>query len=136
MSFLSKRLERIKPSATMAITAKAAELKLAGRDVIGLGAGEPDFDTPDDIKEAGILAIRKGWTKYTKVDGLQELKEAITEKFKRENNLIYSSDQINVGVGAKHVLFNALLATLDPGDEVIVPAPYWVSYPDMVSLAE
>ena len=136
MSFLSKRLERIKPSATMAITAKAAELKLAGRDVIGLGAGEPDFDTPDDIKEAGILAIRKGWTKYTKVDGLQELKEAIIEKFKRENNLIYSSDQINVGVGAKHVLFNALLATLDPGDEVIVPAPYWVSYPDMVSLAE
>ena len=136
MSFLSKRLERIKPSATMAITAKATELKASGIDVIGLGAGEPDFDTPENIKDAGISAIRNGWTKYTKVDGLQDLREAIVEKFKRENNLSYSIDQINVGVGAKHVIFNALLATLNPGDEVIIPAPYWVSYPDMVTLAE
>ena len=127
MSFLSKRLERIKPSATMAITAKATELKASGIDVIGLGAGEPDFDTPENIKDAGISAIRNGWTKYTKVDGLQDLREAIVEKFKRENNLSYSIDQINVGVGAKHVIFNALLATLNPGDEVIIPAPYWVS---------
>ncbi len=136
MTFIAKRLERIKPSPTMAITAKAAELRAEGRDVIGLGAGEPDFDTPENIKEAGIRAIRDGHTKYTKVDGMPELKAAIARKFKRDNGLDYAPEQINVGSGGKHVLYNALMATLDPGDEVLIPAPYWVSYPDMVLLAE
>ncbi len=136
MSFIAKRLARIKPSPTMAITAKAAELKAQGRDVIGLGAGEPDFDTPENIKEAGIRAIRDGATKYTKVDGMPELKAAIARKFKRDNGLDYAPEQITVGSGGKHVLYNALMATLNPGDEVVIPAPYWVSYPDMVLLAE
>ena len=136
MVHLAQRLGRIKPSPTMAITAMAADLKAAGKDVIGLGAGEPDFDTPDTVKAAGIEAIQAGETKYTRVDGLPALKQAIARKFARENNLDYGVDQISVGSGAKHVLFNALMAGLDPGDEVIVPAPYWVSYPDMVVLAE
>ncbi len=136
MSFIAKRLARIKPSPTMAITAKAAELKAQGRDVIGLGAGEPDFDTPENIKEAGIRAIRDGATKYTKVDGMPKLKAAIARKFKRDNGLDYAPEQITVGSGGKHVLYNALMATLNPGDEVVIPAPYWVSYPDMVLLAE
>jgi aspartate aminotransferase len=136
MSFLASRLDRIKPSATMAISAKAMELKAQGRDVIGLGAGEPDFDTPDSIKAAGIKAIQEGQTKYTQVEGLPALKEAIATKFKRDNRLDYAPNQIIVGVGAKHVLYNALMATLDPGDEVVIPAPYWVSYPDIVLLAE
>ncbi|MGY8993600.1 MAG: pyridoxal phosphate-dependent aminotransferase [Rhodospirillales bacterium] len=136
MSFLANRLDRIKPSPTMAITAKAAQLRAEGHDVIGLGAGEPDFDTPDNVKNAGIQAIRDGKTKYTKVDGMPELHQAVADKFRRENGLDYGLDQINVGVGAKHVLFNALMATVNPGDEVIIPAPYWVSYPDMTRLAE
>jgi len=136
MPFIAKRLERIKPSPTMAITAKAAELRAEGRDVIGLGAGEPDFDTPENVKQAGIEAIREGKTKYTNVDGTSELKAAIARKFKRDNGLDYDLTQINVGSGGKHVLYNALMATLDPGDEVVIPAPYWVSYPDMVLLAE
>jgi aspartate aminotransferase len=135
MSLISKSLQRIKPSATIAVTSKARELKAAGRDVIGLGAGEPDFDTPDNIKEAAIRAIRAGETKYTAVDGIPELKQAIAAKFKRENGLDYQASQISVGVGGKQVLYNALVATLNPGDEVVVPAPYWVSYPDMVALA-
>jgi aspartate aminotransferase len=135
MSFLAESLQRIKPSATIAVTDKARALKAAGRDVIGLGAGEPDFDTPDNIKEAAIKAIKAGKTKYTAVDGIPELKEAISRKFKRENNLDYKPNQIIVGTGGKQVLFNALLATLNPGDEVIMPAPYWVSYPDIVLLA-
>ena len=133
---LAQRLSLIKPSPTMAITAMAAELKAAGKDVIGLGAGEPDFDTPDGIKAAGIEAIQAGETKYTRVDGLPALKQAVCRKFKRENGLDYTPEQISVGSGAKHVLYNALMAGVDPGDEVIVPAPYWVSYPDMVRLAE
>jgi aspartate aminotransferase len=128
-------LARIKPSATIAVTDKARALKAAGRDVIGLGAGEPDFDTPDNIKEAAIRAIREGKTKYTAVDGIPELKAAIVAKFKRENGLDYKADEVSVGTGGKQVLFNALLATLNPGDEVIVPAPYWVSYPEIVALA-
>ncbi|MBX6321175.1 MAG: pyridoxal phosphate-dependent aminotransferase [Rhodospirillaceae bacterium] len=136
MPFLAQRLSRIKPSPTIAVTQKARELKAAGRDVIGLGAGEPDFDTPDNIKAAAMEAIRRGETKYTNVDGTNELKRAIAAKFKRENGLDYGIDQITVGTGGKQVLYNALMATLDPGDEVIIPAPYWVSYPDMVLLAE
>jgi len=136
MSMLAARLDRIKPSPTIAVTNKARELKAAGRDVIGLGAGEPDFDTPDSIKEAAYKAIAEGDTKYTAVDGTAELKQAIVGKFKRENGLDYGVDQITVGSGGKHVLFNALMATLDPGDEVVIPAPYWVSYPDMVLLAD
>ena len=136
MSMLAARLDRIKPSPTIAVTNKARELKDAGRDVIGLGAGEPDFDTPDSIKEAAYKAIAEGDTKYTAVDGTAELKQAIVGKFKRENGLDYGVDQITVGSGGKHVLFNALMATLDPGDEVVIPAPYWVSYPDMVLLAD
>jgi aspartate aminotransferase len=136
MPFLADRLARIKPSPTMAITAKAAELKAAGQDVIGLGAGEPDFDTPENIKQAGIRAIQGGHTKYTNVDGMPELKAAIARKFKRDNGLDYAPEQITVGSGGKHVLFNALMATLNSGDEVVIPAPYWVSYPDMVLLAE
>ena len=132
MSILAARLSRIKPSPTIAVTGRARELKAAGHDVIGLGAGEPDFDTPDNIKEAAIAAIRAGDTKYTAVDGTPALKDAICAKFKRDNGLDYEPAQINVGVGGKHVLFNAFMATLDDGDEVVIPAPYWVSYPDMV----
>ena len=135
MAFLADALSRIKPSATIAATNKARELKAAGRDVIGLGAGEPDFDTPENIKEAAIRAIREGKTKYTAVDGIPELKAAIVEKFKRENNLSYTPEQVSVGCGGKQVLYNALMATLNPGDEVVIPAPYWVSYPEMVALA-
>ena len=136
MSALSARLSRIKPSPTIAVGEKARELKAAGHDVIGLGAGEPDFDTPDNIKDAAIAAIRSGDTKYTSVDGTAALKAAVVAKFKRDNGLDYTSDQINVGTGGKQVLYNALQATVDPGDEVIIPAPYWVSYPDMVLLAD
>ena len=135
MPFLSAALARVKPSATIAVTDKARALKAAGRDVIGLGAGEPDFDTPDNIKQAAIHAIEAGKTKYTDVDGIPELKAAIVAKFKRENGLDYKPNQIIVGTGGKQVLYNALMATLNPGDEVIIPAPYWVSYPDMVLLA-
>jgi aspartate aminotransferase len=135
MAFLADTLSRVKPSATVAVTDLARALKAAGRDVIGLGAGEPDFDTPDNIKEAAIKAIRAGKTKYTDVDGIPELKTAIARKFKRENGLDYEKTQITVGTGGKQVIFNALAVTLNPGDEVIVPAPYWVSYPDMVTLA-
>ncbi len=135
MGFLADSLARIKPSATLAVTDKARELRAAGRDVIGLGAGEPDFDTPDNIKEAAIRAIHDGKTKYTAVDGMPELKAAIAAKFKRENNLDYKPEEISVGTGGKQVLFNALMATLNPGDEVIIPAPYWVSYPEIVALA-
>ncbi len=134
-SLQSTALSRVKPSATLAVTARARELKREGRDVIGLGAGEPDFDTPDNVKAAAIAAIQRGETKYTDVDGLPELKAAIVAKFARENALTYSPAQIHVAPGGKAVLFNALMATLSPGDEVIVPAPYWVSYPDMVLLA-
>jgi aspartate aminotransferase len=134
--FLASRLDRIKPSPTLAVTNKAAELKASGLDVIGLGAGEPDFDTPNNIKQAAKAAIDKGETKYTAVDGTPALKKAIIHKLSKENNLNYQPNQISVGCGAKHVLFNALLATLNPGDEVIIPAPYWVSYPDMVLFAE
>ncbi len=134
-SLQSSALARVKPSATLAVTAKARELKRAGRDVIGLGAGEPDFDTPDNIKAAAIEAIRRGDTKYTDIDGTPELKAAVAAKFARENGLTYETNQIHVAPGGKAVIYNALLATLSPGDEVIVPAPYWVSYPDMVLLA-
>ncbi|MBY0354492.1 MAG: pyridoxal phosphate-dependent aminotransferase [Rickettsiales bacterium] len=133
---VAARLHAVKPSPTMAITAKAAEMKAAGKDVIGLGAGEPDFDTPEHIKEAAIEALRKGDTKYTPVAGTPALKDAIIAKFKRENHLTYTRQQVLAGVGAKQVIFNAFLATLDAGDEVIIPAPYWVSYPDMVIVAE
>ncbi len=136
MAQIAKRLSRIKPSPTIAVSQKARELKAAGRDVIGLGAGEPDFDTPDNIKQAAIAAIERGETKYTAVDGTPELKAAIVEKFKRDNGLDYKPEQITVGTGGKQVLYNALMATLDPGDEVVIPAPFWVSYPDMVLLAE
>ena len=135
MGLVARTLERVKPSPTMAITSKARELKAAGFDVIGLGAGEPDFDTPDNIKQAAIEAIKRGETKYTAVDGIPELKRAIAEKFERENGLTYKPSEITVGSGGKQVLYNALLATLDPGDEVIIPSPYWVSYPDIVLLA-
>ena len=135
MTILSENISRIKPSATMAVTNKARELKAAGADIIGLGAGEPDFDTPENIKKAAIEAINNGETKYTAVDGTLSLKNAIIEKFKRENNIIYSADQISVGTGGKQIIFNALLASVDPGDEVIIPAPYWVSYPDIVAFA-
>lgn len=135
MPFLSAALDRVKPSATIAVTDKARQLKAAGRNVIGLGAGEPDFDTPANIKLAGIKAIEAGKTKYTAVDGLPELKDAIVAKFKRENGLTYVPNQITVGTGGKQVLYNALMATINPGDEVIIPAPYWVSYPEMVALA-
>lgn len=135
MPFLSKNLLRIKQSPTMEITARAQELKANGLDIISLSVGEPDFDTPRNIKDAGIDAINKGQTKYTAVDGMPELKQAICNKFLRDNNLTYSKDQIIVSTGGKQVLFNALLATLNPGDEVIIPAPFWVSYPDMVKLA-
>src|SRR3984885_12209806 len=135
MPFLSAALDRVKPSATIAVTDKAPELKAAGRNVIGLGAGEPDFDTPANVKLAAIHAIEAGKTKYTAVDGIPELKQAIIAKFERENGLSYKPNQIIVGTGGKQVLYNALMATINPGDEVIIPAPYWVSYPEMVALA-
>lgn len=136
MSILAARLAKVKPSPTIAVTTRAAELKAAGKDVIGLGAGEPDFDTPQHIKDAAIAAIQKGDTKYTAVGGTPALKKAIIEKFKRQNGLEYAANQIVAGTGAKQIIFNAFLATLNPGDEVVIPAPYWVSYPDMVILAE
>ena len=136
MSVLAKRLSRIKPSPTMAVTQKAKELKAAGKDVIGLGAGEPDFDTPDHIKAAARAAMDRGDTRYTVTAGIPELREAIAETFKVQNDLTYSPEQITVGCGGKQTIYNGLMATLDPGDEVIIPAPYWVSYPDMVLLAE
>jgi aspartate aminotransferase len=132
---LSHRVQSIKPSPTLAVTARAAELRTEGKDIIGLGTGEPDFDTPQHIKEAAIEALRKGQTKYTAVDGTAELKLAIINKFKRENDLTYNNNQILVSCGAKHSIYNLLQATLNPGDEVIIPAPYWVSYPDMAKLA-
>ena len=135
MSIVSNSLKRIKPSPTIAVTQKARELKVAGKDVIGLGAGEPDFDTPENIKQAAIDAINRGDTKYTAVDGTPELKKAIANKFKKENNLEYSTNEITVGTGGKQVIYNVFMATLNKGDEVIIPAPYWVSYPDMVLLA-
>ncbi len=135
MAFLSDTLARVKPSPTIAVTTKAAELKAEGRDVIGLGAGEPDFDTPQNIKDAAKTAIDAGKTKYTPVDGIPDLKKAICAKFKRDNGLDYTPAQVTVGTGGKQVLYNALMATLNPGDEVVIPAPYWVSYPDMVLLA-
>ena len=135
MTILSSSLSRIKPSPTIAVTQKARELKEKGVDVISLGAGEPDFDTPDNVKKAAILAINNGETKYTAVDGTPKLKEAIVNKFKNENGLEFSREEINVGAGGKQVIFNAILATINPGDEVLIPAPYWVSYPDIVLLA-
>jgi aspartate aminotransferase len=136
MAFLAEHLKRVKPSATIAVTDKARALKAAGRNVIGLGAGEPDFDTPENIKQAAIRAIESGRaSKYTNVDGIAELKAAVINKFKRENGLTYKPSQITIGTGGKQVLYNAFMVTLNPGDEVIIPAPYWVSYPDMVLLA-
>ena len=135
MSIVSNSLKRIKPSPTIAVTSKAREMRAAGKDVIGLGAGEPDFDTPDNIKEAAIEAIRRGDTKYTAVDGTPALKKAIQDKFNRENNLKYNIDEISVGTGGKQVLYNAFMATINRGDEVLIPAPYWVSYPDIILLA-
>ena len=134
MAFLADALSRVKPSATIAVSQKARELKAKGRDVIGLGAGEPDFDTPDNIKAAAIDAINRGETKYTPVSGIPELRKAIAAKFKRENNLDYDWQQTIVGTGGKQILFNAFMATLNPGDEVVIPAPYWVSYPEMVAI--
>jgi len=136
MSIIANRLKRIKPSATLAVTSKAKELKAAGKDIIGLGAGEPDFDTPEFVKDAAKKAMDNGQTKYTNVDGTPELKDAIIAKFKRDNGLEYARDQVSVGTGGKQILYNALMATLNEGDEVIIPAPYWVSYPDMVLLGE
>jgi len=135
MSFLSATLDRVKPSQTIAVTTRAAELRAEGKKVIGLGAGEPDFGTPQNIKDAAVAAIAADKTKYTAVDGIPELKDACVAKFKRDNDLTYTRDQITVASGGKQILFNALMATLNPGDEVIIPAPYWTSYPDMVSLA-
>ncbi|MEY4779444.1 MAG: hypothetical protein RLZZ607_757 [Pseudomonadota bacterium] len=135
MAFLSDTLARVKPSPTIAVTTKAAELKAQGRDIIGLGAGEPDFDTPENIRNAAKAAIDAGKTRYTPVDGIPELKKAICAKFLRENGLTYQPNQVSVGTGGKQILYNALMATCNPGDEVIIPAPYWVSYPDMVLLA-
>ena len=135
MTFLSATLDRVKPSPTVALTGKVAALKAEGRDIIGLGAGEPDFDTPQNIKDAAVAAIAAGRTKYTPVDGIAELKEAIVAKFKRDNDLDYTTAQVSVGTGGKQILYNALMATLNEGDEVVIPAPYWVSYPDMVLLA-
>ena len=135
MSFLSKTLDRVKPSPTISISTKAAELKAAGKDVIALSAGEPDFDTPDNIKNAAKAAIDAGKTKYTAPDGIQELKQAVCDKLKRDNGLDYTTKQVSVGTGGKQILYNALVATLNAGDEVVIPAPYWVSYPDMVLLA-
>ena len=134
MSFLSDALSRVKPSATIAVSQKARELKSSGRDIISLGAGEPDFDTPDNIKQAAIEAIKRGETKYTAVSGIAELRDAISQKFKRENGLDYPPSQCIVAAGGKHILFNAFMATLNAGDEVIIPRPYWVSYPEMVAI--
>lgn len=136
MSILARRLDRVKPSPTIAVTTRAAELKRAGRDVIGLGAGEPDFDTPQHIKDAAVRAMAENRTKYTPVAGIPELREAICAQFRRDNGLEYTPDQVTVGCGGKQTIYNALMATLDPGDEVIIPAPYWVSYPDITLLAE
>ena len=133
---VSRRAQRVKPSPTLAVTALAAKLKAEGKDIIGLGAGEPDFDTPVHIADAGVEAIRKGFTRYTNVDGIAELKDAIIAKFKRDNGISYERPQILVSSGAKQTIFNLCMAVLDPGDEVIIPAPYWVSYPDMVMLAD
>ncbi|MEX1147908.1 MAG: pyridoxal phosphate-dependent aminotransferase, partial [Sphingomonadales bacterium] len=135
MAFISDSLSRIKPSPTVALTGKVADLKAQGRDIIGLGAGEPDFETPDNVKQAGIRAIEEGHTRYTAVDGTALMKDAVIEKFRRDNKLEYSRDQITVNCGGKHTIYNALMATLNPGDEVIMAAPYWVSYPDMTLLA-
>ena len=135
MTFISDSLNRIKPSATMVITAKAAQLKREGKKVIGLSAGEPDFDTPDHVKEAAIDAIHKGYTKYTNVEGIPELRQAIIDKFKMDNDLSYSIKDVIVGTGGKQILYNALISSINKGDEVIIPAPYWVSYPDMTLLA-
>src|SRR5258708_28699259 len=135
MPFLSAALDRVKPSATIAVTDKSRELKGTGPTVIGLGAGEPDFDTPANIKLAAIHAIEAGKTKYTAVDGIPELKQAIIAKFARENGLTYKPNQVIVGTGGKQALYNALMATINPGDEAIIPAPYWVSYPEIVTLA-
>ena len=134
MAFLADILSRVKPSATIVITQKARELKAQGKDIISLSVGEPDFDTPDNIKQAAIAAIQRGETKYPPVSGIQPLREAIAAKFKRENGLDYKASQTIVGTGGKQVLYNALLATLNPGDEVVIPTPYWVSYPEMVAL--
>ncbi len=136
MAFIADRLSRIKPSATVAVSNKAMELKAAGEDVIGLGAGEPDFDTPEHIKQAARKALADGKTKYAPVAGIPELRRAICDKLKRDNDLAYTPDQISVGCGGKQTIYNAMMATLNPGDEVIIPAPYWVSYPDIVLLAE
>jgi aspartate aminotransferase len=135
MAFISAALDRVQPSPTIAVSSKARALKAAGKDVIGLGAGEPDFDTPDNIKEAAIAAIRRGDTKYTDVDGIPELKKAVAAKFKRENGLEYKPEQVSVAAGGKLIVYNAMMATLNPDDEVIIPAPYWVSYPDITLLA-
>jgi len=135
MTFLSATLDRVKPSPTVALTGQVAALKAQGKDIIGLGAGEPDFDTPQNIKDAAVVAIALGKTKYTPVDGIPELKQAIVDKFRRDNGLDYTPAQVTVGTGGKQILFNALMATLNEGDEVVIPAPYWVSYPDMVLLA-
>ena len=135
MALISKRVSSVKPSPTIAVTTKARALRAAGKDVIGLGAGEPDFDTPENVKEAAIRAIHEGFTKYTAVDGISKLKEAIVKKFKNDNNIAYDLDQITVGSGAKQVIYNAFMSSLDADDEVIIPSPYWVSYPDMVTLA-
>src|SRR6187549_3495251 len=133
---VSKRVQRVKPSPTVALTGRVAQLKAEGKDIIGLGAGEPDFDTPAHIAEAGIEAIRKGFTRYTNVDGIVELKDAIIAKFKRDNDISYERNQILVSSGAKQTIYNLCMAVLDPGDEAVIPAPYWVSYPDMVLLAD
>src|SRR5690606_25568127 len=134
MAFLADALSRVKPSATIAVSQKKRDMAAQGRTVIGLEMGEPDFDTPENVKQAAIDAIKRGETKYTPVSGIQPLREAIAAKFKRENNLDYNWTQTIVGTGGKHILFNALMATLNPGDEVIIPSPYWVSYPEMVAL--
>ena len=133
---LSRRVQRVKPSPTLAVTARAAKLKAEGKDIIGLGAGEPDFDTPAHIADAGVEAIRKGFTRYTNVDGIVELKDAIIAKFKKNNAISYERNQILVSSGAKQTIYNLCMAVLDPGDEAVIPAPYWVSYPDMVLLAD
>jgi aspartate aminotransferase len=135
MAFIADALLRVKPSTTIVVTQKARDLKASGRDIISLSVGEPDFDTPDNIKKAAIAAIERNDTKYTPVAGIQPLREAIAQKFKRENGLDYKPSQTIVGTGGKHILFNAFLSTVNPGDEVIIPAPYWVSYPDMVAIA-
>ena len=135
MAFISENLNRIKPSATMVITTKAAQLKREGKKVISLSAGEPDFDTPDHIKKAAINAIEKGFTKYTNVEGIPELRQAIVDKFKRDNNLDYKINDVIVSSGGKQILYNALMSSINPNDEVIIPSPYWVSYPDMTLLA-